>query len=84
MTPFDIEDLVQPRVEKSEDEYDYSTHGSFIDKCDSYSEYLLKCCIDGIEPLVTATEFDNIKTDNFITNFWNPNAVLVDLATFPY
>ena len=84
MTPFDIEDLVRPRVERSEDEYDYSTHGSFIDKCDSYSEYLLKCCIDGIEPLVTATEFDSIKTDNFITNFWNPNAVLVDLTTFPY
>ena len=84
MTPFDIEDLVQPRVERPEDEYDYSTHGSFIDKCDSYSEYLLKCCIDGIEPLVTAAEFDSIKADNFITNFWNPNAVLVDLATFPY
>ena len=84
MTPLDIENLVQPRVERSEGEYDYSTHGSFIDKCDSYSEYLLKCCIEGIEPLVTAAEFDNIKTDNFITDFLNSNAVLVNLATFPY
>lgn len=84
MTPFDIEDLMQPRVERSEDEYDYSTHGSFIDKCDSYSEYLLKCCIEGIEPLITADEFETIKNDCSVICFWRSGAVQTDMTIFPF
>lgn len=62
MSILDIDSLVQPRREAIDDEYDYSTHGRFIEKCDSYSEYVLKCCIDGIEPIVTPLEFDDVKS----------------------
>ena len=57
----DIDNLVKVRViETPNDEYDYSTHERFIRKCGSYDEYLLKCYIEGVEPLVMRAEFDSI------------------------
>ena len=84
MTPFDIDSLVQPRIEKPDEEYDYSAHGGFIGKCDSYSEYLLKCCIEGIEPLITADEFEAIKNDCSVIGFWRSGAVQADMTIFSF
>ena len=58
----DSSDLVEIRPQPADDFSDDITNGRLFWQCKSYDEYRLHCTIEGIEPLYTRREFDEMKS----------------------
>ena len=58
----DPSDLVEIRPQPADDFSDDVTNGRLFWQCESYDEYRLHCTIEGIEPLYTRREFDEMKS----------------------
>jgi len=57
----DPSDLVKIRPQPADDFSDDIANGRLFWQCESYDEYRLHCTIEGIEPLYTRREFDEMK-----------------------
>lgn len=57
----DPSEIVQIRPQPADDFGDDIANGHLFWQCESYDEYRLHCTIEGIEPLYTRREFDEMK-----------------------
>ena len=57
----DPSEIVQIRPQPADDFGDDIANGRLFWQCESYDEYRLHCTIEGIEPLFTRREFDEMK-----------------------
>lgn len=55
-------DLIEIKPQLADDFSDDVTNGRLFWQCESYDEYRLHCTIEGIEPLYTRREFDEMKS----------------------
>lgn len=58
----DSSDLIEIKPQPADDFSDDVTNGRLFWQCESYDEYRLHCTIEGIEPLYTRREFDEMKS----------------------
>ena len=65
----DPSDLVQLRPQPKDDDFgcDDIANGRLFWQCESYDEYRLHCTIEGIEPLFTRREFNEMKQPGSFT-----------------
>ena len=57
----DPSELVQIRPQPADDFGNDIANGRLFWQCESYDEYRLHCTIEGIEPIFTRKEFDEMK-----------------------
>lgn len=58
----DFDNIVKLREIHEQEEDKYSFHESLIANCDDYNEYVLKCYIDGIQPIADKKDFERIRS----------------------
>ena len=63
----DPSDLVQLRPQPADDFSDDLANGRLFWQCESYDEYRLHCTIEGVEPLFTREEFENLRRPGSFT-----------------
>lgn len=63
----DPSELVQIRPQPAEDFGNDIANGRLFWQCESYDEYRLRCTIEGIEPIFTRKEFDEMKQPGSFT-----------------
>ena len=57
----DPSELVQIRPQPADDFGNDIANGRLFWQCESYDEYRLNCTIEGIEPIFTRRDFDDMK-----------------------
>lgn len=57
----DPSELVRIRPQPADDFGDDIANGRLFWQCESYDEYRLHCTIEGVEPLFTREEFENLR-----------------------
>ena len=57
----DPSELVQIRPQPADDFGNDIANGRLFWQCESYDEYRLNCTIEGIEPIFTKRDFDEMK-----------------------